>query len=188
MKLSPFLLLLLFCTQVLQAQENKAIQRSNRIYSETQSDIKDCKILDFEDPLYCNKIVKNKYNNATLAQTKIALWYWDAPYIYEDEDEDEVDSTLPKDCLTLVTENKQVGKKEYHTELLYDKGKLIFAYHKVKINTTNYELKLYFENEKIIKKIGKTNKNTYTEKQIIQLSKKYLKRFLSSFGMPTTGI
>lgn len=179
------ILVSVICSQsftMLKAQSNKEVQRIDKIYKKVKQEMKlsidEDAYLNEDKTLFCNTIEENSNNktwyNLGVYYFKTQYWYDGIPGFAEEKEN-------PKECLKIVISDGSQGFSDYHSEYLYDNGKLIFARltneEEADENTISNELKVYFSNGKPIKKIGKAE-HFMSEEAIINSSKTYMTRFL----------
>jgi hypothetical protein len=183
------LLIVCLVTNGLQlAAQDKDITHIRELYAQTQDLINTSKIVS-DDPhggLYCNEIVVNKYGTQWRAVGNylrtIRFWYNDQPR-FAAEIKGNPESALVK---VEISSGWSDGNNEDY-ELLYEDGKLIFAFrsdasydnknaaHEYRWYFNNNVLILYMEDQQIIAELPDA-------KEILTMSDQMIKLFLATFN------
>ncbi len=162
----------------LQAQQKSDVQKIKDWYYKVKEAIKYSKEHKLEGKLYCDITSKN-VNGASWSaigeySSKIQTWYNDDPDYAKDIEEN------PRECLVMVIENtEKESTRKYYAEYLFMDGQLAFVFYK----RNDVTLRLYVKNNKVIKQIGKLDKDYDVTEYILQNGEVYMQSFLASFGI-----
>ncbi len=162
---------------IITAQNNSDIKHIKNVYYEVKKSIDFSIKHKYEGKLYCNvtqdNVNRRAWSDVGVYYSKIEYWYGSNPYMVDDED--------VTSCLDMVIAKNQVAAVKYYVEYLFEKGQLIFVYYKM----GDEEVRLYYKNKKLIKKIGdfKDKYYSYSEEEIQNKAKRYMYTFLFNFNL-----
>jgi hypothetical protein len=182
------ILLLLLCFVFRAAAQDAEIGKIKTLYTETQELIATMSAPSEEmrGGLYCSELTVNKYDAqwravGTYLKT-IRFWYTDQPEFAEMEGGSKA-SALRK----VEISSKWAAGNTEHTELLFDKGQLVFCFKKDasydNIETPK-EMRWYFSGDKLIRYQEGINilKEMPDAKEIQALSQRMLELFYTTFN------
>ncbi len=165
-----FLLLSLVAVNI-HAQQKADIQQIRKWYNETKKAIAFAQKHQREGALYCDVIEKNVHN----ASWRAIGWYNVKKQMWYNDQIDFLDN--PREGLNMVIINVTRDVRKEYSEYLYYEGELVFMYYKDVLN----EMRFYFKNGKLIKKIEKlgNDEETLTERDVQHNSEIYMNQYLS---------
>ncbi len=176
-KVSIFLIIIsLFATNI-KAQQQSDIQQIRNWYNSTKEKIAFSKKNKYESSLYCDIMERNVHGASWRAvgnyHSKTQFWYHEDPNLSDNECENKLD------CLKIIIDKTESSVNNYYSEYLYHKGQLVFVFYK----KNDEQLRLYFKNKKLIKKLGKIKEFAPTVEDMQKQSENYMITFLASFGL-----
>lgn len=128
---------------------------------------------------YCAVWENNVYASLLGKHSKTQFWYNQPPYISQETGKE------PRACLEMVIDKHSIDNGQlYYKEFLFDKGQLIFVYSRYAKHTKKAEeLRLYFKNNKLIKKLGEQGVQVGDKESLINEAEFKMKQFLATFGL-----
>ena len=167
-----FLINIAFC-------QNADIEHIRKVYYKAVDDIKKSREEGYEGSLYCNTQETNKYGKSWRAvgnyNEKVEFWYDDDPGHHEEN---------PAEVLYMVIVTGESAAYGYYKEFVFENGKLIFAFEKYRNEEEPDELRYYYKNEELIKRVvNKDELENDESKYTLGEANNRKALFLKSFGL-----